>query len=196
MRIWDLRSRIITGALRQGIGEVIYGAGKTPEQIHDIVASMVQQGQKSILITRMSSEAAEAVEQDFLIKYDKYSRIGLVGEIPEPDGIGKVVVAAAGTSDLPVAEEAAQTAECFGNEVIRLYDVGIAGLHRLLAHREEIYDSTGDCCSCRDGRCTCIGNRRTCRLSSDCSADQCRLWRKFWRRVGTAGNVKFLFQRS
>lgn len=100
-------------ALRQGIGEVIYGAGKTPEQIHDIVASMVQQGQKSILITRMSSEAAEAVEQDFLIKYDKYSRIGLVGEIPEPDGIGKVVVAAAGTSDLPVAEEAAQTAECF-----------------------------------------------------------------------------------
>ena len=59
-------------ALRQGIGEVIYGAGKTPEQIHDIVASMVQQGQKSILITRMSSEAAEAVEQDFIIKYDKY----------------------------------------------------------------------------------------------------------------------------
>ena len=55
-------------ALRQGIGEVIYGAGKTPEQIHDIVASMVQQGQKSILITRMSSEAAEAVEQDFSLK--------------------------------------------------------------------------------------------------------------------------------
>ena len=125
-------------ALRQGIAEVIYGAGKTTEQIHDIVASMVRQGQKNILITRMSSEAAEAVEQDFILKYDKYSRLGLVGEIPEPDGIGKVVVAAAGTSDLPVAEEAAQTAECFGNEVVRLYDVGVAGLHRLLAHREEI----------------------------------------------------------
>ena len=62
----------------------------------------------------------------------------MVGDLPEPDGIGKIVVATAGTSDLPVAEEAAKTAECFGNQVTRLYDVGVAGIHRLLAHQEEI----------------------------------------------------------
>ncbi len=125
-------------ALRQGIAEVIYGAGKTPEQIIGIVASMLNHGQKLVLITRMSSEAAKLVGEKFPLQYDTLSRVGIVGDVPVPDGIGKIVVATAGTSDLPVAEEAAKTAECFGNQVTRLYDVGVAGIHRLLAHQEEI----------------------------------------------------------
>ena len=72
------------------------------------------------------------------MKYEKLSRVGIIGELPEPDGAGKIVVATGGTSDIPVAEEAALTAEILGNEVVRLYDVGVAGIHRLLAHREDI----------------------------------------------------------
>ena len=125
-------------ALRQGIAEVIYGEGKTPEQICDIVTAMLEHGQKNILITRMSRESADDVAKSIPIRYDPLSRLGVVGDLPEPDGIGTVVVATGGTSDLPVAEEAAQTAEYLGNKVIRLYDVGVAGIHRLLAHREEI----------------------------------------------------------
>ncbi len=124
--------------LRQGVAEVIYGAGKTPQQIVGIVRSMVSHGQKTILITRMSEEAAEIVAGEFSLNYDKACRIGYVGELPEKDGIGTIVVATGGTSDIPVAEEAAKTAECFGNEVVRLYDVGVAGLHRLLSHTDEL----------------------------------------------------------
>jgi len=125
-------------AIRQGIAEVVYGAGKTPEQIRDIVSTMAAHGQKTVLITRMSSEAAKAIELSLPLQYDSFSKIGIVGEIPKPDGVGRVVVATGGTSDMPVAEEAARTAEVFGNVVARLYDVGVAGLHRLLAHRDEL----------------------------------------------------------
>ncbi len=124
--------------LRQGMAEVIYGAGKTPKQIAAIAEKMRQSGQKTVLITRMKEEAAKFVETKLPLSYDRESGIGIVGDIPKPDGAGKIVVATGGTSDVPVAEEAAKTAECFGNEVVRLYDVGVAGLHRLLAHREEI----------------------------------------------------------
>ena len=125
-------------SLRQGRAEVIYGAGKTPEQIRGIASAMVAHGQKTVLITRMSQEAADLVGQTMKLTYDKLSRIGIVGSLPEPDGIGKIVVATGGTSDIPVAEEAAKTAEAFGNTVVRLYDVGVAGIHRLLSRREEI----------------------------------------------------------
>lgn len=125
-------------AIRQGVAEVIYGAGKTPEQIRDIAAAMCAHGQKTVLITRLSEEAAALVEQSLSLLYDPMSRVGIVGSIPQPDGIGTIVVATGGTSDIPVAEEAARTAEAFGNKVVRLYDVGVAGLHRLLAQRETI----------------------------------------------------------
>ena len=128
--------------LRQGMAEVIYGAGKTPEQISGIIDVMKKNGEETILVTRLSKEAYELVAKDHELKYYEEARIGLVGEIPAPDGIGKVVVATGGTSDIPVAEEAAVTAECFGNEVVRLYDVGVAGLHRLLAHQEEIMSAS------------------------------------------------------
>ena len=133
--------------LVQGAAEVIYGAGKTPEQIYGISKAMLSHGQTTILITRMKPEAAEYMEKmkeqdDFSFRYDSLSRIGLIGEMPEPSGIGSIVVACAGTSDLPVAEEAAMTAEVYGNHVIRLYDVGVAGLHRTLSHMDEIMNAT------------------------------------------------------
>ena len=124
--------------VRQGIPEVIYGAGKTPEQIAGILTTMKQNGQERILITRLSEESAGEVSKSHELTYYKDARIGLVGGMPTPDGSGNIVVATGGTSDVPVAEEAAITAEALGNNVIRLYDVGVAGLHRLLSHMEEI----------------------------------------------------------
>lgn len=125
-------------ALRTGMAEVIYGAGKTPHQIADITAAMRADGQHTILITRMSREAAELVSKTMPLSWHEIGKVGIVGETPRPNGRGKILIAAAGTSDMSVAEEAAFTAEAFGNEVSRLYDVGVAGLHRLLAHIDDI----------------------------------------------------------
>ncbi|MCL1838998.1 MAG: nickel pincer cofactor biosynthesis protein LarB [Propionibacteriaceae bacterium] len=127
--------------LRQGVPEVIYGAGKTPEQITGIATAMLDKGQKSILITRLSEATAQAVQQSVQLQYHRLARIGIIGEIPEPNGIGTIVVATGGTSDMPVAEEAALTAEVLGNSVTRLYDVGVAGLHRLLSRLNDIMDA-------------------------------------------------------
>ena len=124
--------------IRQGAAEVIYGAGKTPEQIAGIIEAMQKNGQNRVLITRMSPEAAEYVGTKVELDYRKDARVGIVGGLPEPGGIGKVVIATGGTSDIPVAEEAALTAEILGSEVVRLYDVGVAGVHRLLSHMELI----------------------------------------------------------
>ena len=125
-------------AIRRGIPEVIWGAGKTHEQIAAIARAMREGGEKTVLITRMSSEAAEAVGKTLPLEYDAASRLGLVGERRAVDGVGTIVVATGGTSDIPVAQEAALTAEVFGNKVTRLWDVGVAGLQRLLSHLDEI----------------------------------------------------------
>ena len=124
--------------IRQGAAEVIYGEGKTPEQIAGIIDTMQKNGQDRILITRMSAEAAEYVGRLYLLDYRKDAKAGIIGSVPVPSGIGKVVIATGGTSDIPVAEEAALTAEILGSEVVRLYDVGVSGVHRLLAHMELI----------------------------------------------------------
>ncbi|MBR6295112.1 MAG: nickel pincer cofactor biosynthesis protein LarB [Treponema sp.] len=135
--------------VRQGAAEVIYGAGKTPGQIAEIVRAMVASGQERILITRMSRDAADflsgrladstyAAGGKISFEYREDARVGLVGGIPSPTGDGTVLVATGGTSDIPVAEEAALTAEILGNRVTRLYDVGVAGLHRLLSHLDEL----------------------------------------------------------
>lgn len=128
--------------VRQGAAEVIYGAGKTPEQIIGIAETMKRSGQNTILITRLSAEAAEAVQKVHDLHYHAAARVGIIGEMPKKSGIGKIVVATGGTSDIPVSEEAALTAEVLGNEVVRLYDVGVAGLHRLLAHKETIMSAS------------------------------------------------------
>ena len=128
--------------VRQGYPEVIYGAGKTPEQINGIVEAMLEKGQTQILITRMSKEASGILSGIPSFTYYPDGKVGIVGSIPEATGIGKIVVATGGTSDVPVAEEAALTAQCFGNDVVRLYDVGVAGLHRLLSHKEDIMNAS------------------------------------------------------
>ena len=124
--------------LRQGVAEVIYGQGKTSEQIASIAASLIKGDEDVVLITRMSPEAAEYVGERFKLNYDPTSKVGIIGEIPEPDGKGVIVVATGGTTDIPVAEEAALTAACLGNSVKRLYDVGVSGMHRLLEHAGDI----------------------------------------------------------
>ena len=125
---------------RQGVPEVVYGAGKTPEQIVAILASLRDHGQMPALATRIDAEKAKAVVSALGdgFTYFPVARLGRLGPARAPDGLGPIAVAAAGTSDLPVAEEAALTAETLGNEVTRLYDVGVAGLHRLLACSDEL----------------------------------------------------------
>ena len=127
-----------TRGLRQGVSEVIYGAGKSAAQISGICTAMLDAGQSRILITRLDGQKQSELIADLQIKYHADAHLGIVGDIPEPDGNGTIVVACGGTSDLPVAEEAAITAEFLGNRVTRLYDVGVAGIHRLLAHAKEI----------------------------------------------------------
>ena len=124
--------------IRQGVPEVIYGAGKTKEHILGIAQAMVKNGQQTVLITRLTKEAADFVAAELPLKYDELSKTGVIGELPKPTGKGRVVVATGGTSDIPVAEEAAVTAEVLGNEVVRLYDVGVSGIHRLLSHMDMI----------------------------------------------------------
>ena len=126
--------------VRQGAAEVIYGAGKTPEQIAGIAAAMGERGCRNILITRIGPEAAEAVSKTVPLDYHPIPRLAVAfpGERRE---LGSIVVATGGTSDMPVAEEAALTAEVLGNRVTRLYDVGVAGLHRLLANLAPLMDA-------------------------------------------------------
>ena len=124
--------------MRQGASEVIYGESKTAGQIAGICQSMINAGQTCIMVTRLGAEKAKAVSEAVPLVYHEIPRIGVVGTAPRPDGNGYIVVACAGTSDLPVAEEAAFTAEMLGNQVRRLYDVGVAGIHRLLAHADDI----------------------------------------------------------
>ena len=128
--------------IRQGVPEVIYGSGKAKEHILGIAKTMLANGQKTVLVTRIAPETADFVRAGLddiaLLDYNELARTGVIGEKPAPTGVGTVVVATGGTSDIPVAEEAAITAEVLGNEVVRLYDVGVSGIHRLLSHMGEI----------------------------------------------------------
>ncbi|MDY4691570.1 MAG: nickel pincer cofactor biosynthesis protein LarB [Atopobiaceae bacterium] len=128
--------------LRQGQGEVVYGAGKTAGQIAGIVQALTGAGQRRVLVTRLDAEKNDEVRRllsgEVELEYDPTSRLGVVGGNAPATGAGRVVVACAGTSDLPVAEEAARTCEFLGNDVCRLTDVGVAGIHRLLDHADAI----------------------------------------------------------
>ena len=127
--------------LRQGIAEVIYGMGKTAEQISGIVNEMNRQGQDRILVTKISKEKARKLSKSIKFDYYEEAQIGIVGGIPEPSGNGQIVIATGGTSDYNIAEEAALTAEAYGNKVLRLYDVGVAGVHRLIANSQYLINA-------------------------------------------------------
>ena len=124
-------------ALRQGSQEVMYGAGKTPEQMIGIQKAMAARGCTNVLVTRLSAEAAELVGSQIPLDYHTAARIAVALPGPHPS-VGSIVIATGGTSDIPVAEEAAVTAESLGNRVTRMYDVGVAGIHRLLQNLEPI----------------------------------------------------------
>jgi NCAIR mutase (PurE)-related protein len=125
-------------ALRQGFPEVVLGLGKTPAQIGAIAAEIVGRG-STLLVTRAAEAAYDAVRER--VPGAAYYPDASVITFRQQDvakGKGTIVVAAAGTADLPVAEEAVITAELMGNDVCRLYDVGVAGLHRLLSERKRL----------------------------------------------------------
>lgn len=122
-------------SVRQGFPEVVLGLGKTPAQIAAIASEIVTRG-STLLVTRANHEAYEAVRAAVPdATYYADARIVALRQQDVSKGKGTVLVAAAGTSDIPVAEEAGVTAELMGNDVTRLYDVGVAGLHRLLDAR-------------------------------------------------------------
>ena len=123
--------------VRQGAAEVIYGQSKTPEQIAGILTAMGQRGCRNVLVTRLSPESAAQVAQSVPLDYHPAPRLAVA--FPAPiQGRGHIAVVSGGTSDLPVCEEAALTAEALGSRVTRLYDVGVAGLHRLLHNLDSI----------------------------------------------------------
>ena len=123
--------------IRQGVPEVIYGQSKTVEQIRGILEAMQKHDCQNILVTRLSAEKAELLAENFPMEFSEAARLARVFPA-ETEHYGSIVVATGGTSDMGVAEEAALTAEVLGNSVTRLYDVGVAGLHRLLHNLEPL----------------------------------------------------------
>ena len=124
-------------AIRQGFPEVIFGQGKSPEQIASIAKAIVAR-QHSLLVTRTDKAAFDAVQKLVPdVVFHPAARI-IERRVDVPRGKGLILVAAAGTSDIPVAEEAAVSAEVMGNDIDRLYDVGVAGIHRLLSERDRV----------------------------------------------------------
>ena len=124
-------------AVRQGFPEVVLGLGKTPAQIAEISARIADKD-VPLLVTRASAEAWEAVRTRVPgAEYHELAR-AITVKRPLPRATGMIAIASAGTSDLPVAEEAAVTADIMGNDVVRIYDVGVAGIHRVLAERERL----------------------------------------------------------
>ena len=125
-------------ALRKGFPEVIFGAGKTPAQVVKIAAQLIAHEQR-VLVTRITPEHAKALRKKFpRALHHELARCVTIEKKPLPKRAGTIAVICAGTSDLPVAEEAAVTAGIMGNRVVRVADAGVAGLHRILARLETI----------------------------------------------------------
>ncbi len=123
-------------ALRKGFPEVVFGAGKTPAQVVAIATKLVEREQ-NVLVTRITLEHARALRRKFKrAVHHEMARCVTIEKRPLPRRAGKIAVICAGTSDLPVAEEAAVTAEIMGNTVVRIHDAGVAGLHRILSRLE------------------------------------------------------------
>ncbi len=127
-------------ALRQGFAEVIFGKGKTPKQVAEIAQAILRRdSQQNVLITRADKKIFSAVKRvRRAAKFHELPGVITIQRNHQITGKGTICVVSAGTSDIPVAEEAVLTAELMGNRVTRLYDVGVAGIHRLLHHREEL----------------------------------------------------------
>ena len=126
-------------ALRQGFSEVVFAKGKTPQQVAEIVRAMLQKkdSRQNILVTRADAKVFAVIKQAARTsKFHPLSGVITIERSSEITGKGLILVVCAGTSDIPVAEEASLTARMMGNRVDQLYDVGVAGIHRLLEHRQ------------------------------------------------------------
>ena len=168
-------------ALRKGFPEVIYAAGKTAQQVVDIAAHLAAR-ERRVLITRVSPEQARLVRRRFKrAVYHEAARCVTLEKTPLPKRPGLIAVLCAGTSDLPVAEEAAVTADIMGNRVERIYDVGVAGLHRLLGRLETM--QTRPCAGGGggDGRGAAERGGGVGQPPGHRGADERGLRREFWR---------------
>ena len=131
-------------ALRQGYAEVIFGKGKTPAQVAEIVRAMISKkaSRHNVLVTRADAKIFAAVKRVArAAKFHRLSGVITIERSREISGKGTILVVSAGTSDIPVAEEAVLTARMMGNRVEQLFDVGVAGIHRLLEHRSELAEA-------------------------------------------------------
>lgn len=131
-------------ALRQGYPEVVFGEGKDPDQLAEIAARIAERGE-GLLITRLTPAGADAVAKRVPgLEMNQLGRTAHLAPTPSraPTGKGTVLIVTAGTADLPVAEEAAVTAAALGNRVARMTDVGVAGIHRVLARRDDLLGAT------------------------------------------------------
>jgi pyridinium-3,5-biscarboxylic acid mononucleotide synthase len=128
-------------ALRAGMPEVIFGPGKAPKHLAEIFTKLAERG-NNVLATRVSVEQVRAVKKKFRkAEHNETARTLVLRQNGARVGKGRIVIVSAGTSDVPVAEEAAVTADVMGNDVGRIYDVGVAGIHRLLAHKSELTEA-------------------------------------------------------
>ena len=175
---------------RTGFAEVIYCSNKADAHLLKIFERLYME-EGEVLGTRASQAQYELVKEKFPeAQYDPVSRIL---KIEKPDKVheGKVAVCTAGTADIPVAEEAAQTAEYFGTHVERIYDVGVSGMHRLFSRLEIIQDA--NCCGCGwHGGCSCQCYGRSCKPTGDRGAYVCGIWSEFPWIISTSDHDQFL----
>jgi NCAIR mutase (PurE)-related protein len=128
-------------SLRKGFPEVIYGQGKTSEQLIAIIERIWSSSQ-TVLVTKLDKETYYKIKRKFQeIEYNEQAQAAVINRNPKIIGKGDILVITAGTSDIPVAEEAAFTAEVMGNKVQRLYDAGVAGIHRLLQEKDILFSA-------------------------------------------------------
>ena len=177
---------------RSGFSEVVFCSGKTDEHLISIFERLLGE-YGEVLGTRATAHQYELVKRIFpTARYDPLARI-LVIEKENKIKRGHIVVCTAGTADIPVAEEAAQTAEFFGAYVERIYDIGVSGLHRLLAHLDTIQLCR---CCCGYGGRACQCSWRACAKSCDCGTYISGLWCEFWRRFRLTDDAEFVCQRG
>lgn len=127
--------------LRKGFPEIVYGLGKTEEQIKNISKTIIKNG-SNLLVTRVATEIYQNLKQEIPeVQYNSLAKAMFLKIKTPPPGNGKIAIITAGTSDIPVAEEAAVTCDILGNDIEKIYDVGVAGLHRLFGEYEKIKTS-------------------------------------------------------
>ena len=194
LRTLGLPRSITIDPIRQGFPEVVLGLGKTPDQIAKIASQIVGRGHP-LLVTRADEAAWNTVKT--VVAGAEYHAVArcITVKGPATPGKGTIALCSAGTSDLPVAEEAAVTAELLGNTVDRMYDVGVAGIHRVLAQRDRLAVGARGDRRGRHGRRAAERGRGHGGRAGDRRADEHRLRRQLRRRRGAARHVELVRQR-